>query len=152
MDATTPTSPKKAAFDPNRGVKFNTFAALRVRGRILDALAITGRRRAREDSLDDSEGTHVENSLAFNDNAFDTAEWAIDGPAINAAFNALLNQVPSTRDREILRRSMAGESCADLGAIYGVTNSRVSQIRARFFQLVNEQPNPVISREYLQVA
>lgn len=139
-------------FDPSLGVKFNTFAAIRVRGRILDALAVTGKRRAREDSLDNNEDSRFERFLAVHDNAFDLAEWAIDGPAINAAFDALLDRVPSDRDREILRRSMAGESCADLAVVYGVTDSRVSQIRARFFRLVDQHLNPVITRDYLQVA
>ena len=89
-------------FDPTRRVRFSTFAAYRIRGRMLNALS----RRGPELSLDQLVSDELV-AAALGDLQADLALQRVEDRVLSAQVRAVIADLPE-REREILRAYLTG--------------------------------------------
>lgn len=112
-------------YDPDRGVKFSTFAAKRINGEIVD----------RYRSWDHCEPARV-NRLRFvslDDSYIETVADPVDPLAemfADAGYEEILATTSSmsARTQDIVRRHAAGETLLEIARDHGIGESRVCQI------------------------
>lgn len=146
-------------FEPDRGWKFATFAAKRIRGAMLDAVRnsdwvprtqralakITGdrcsemvRMPTRESDYD--EAMEFENSIPAREHVEDDPEW-LDHPRTSGV---------GSRSRLILERLYrCGRTMREVGEELGCSESRVSQMHARILQEIVERADADVPRSQI---
>lgn len=131
-------------FDHTRGLKFQTYAYLRVRGAIIDGIRQASPLRFRENqgpitikSLDQMMGFS-------DDEAFDIPDESIEDPIERIYTQELLDEaarlvgnIPDPRLRRIMcMRYEQQMSFRQIGEVEGVTESRAHQLHARAIKMI----------------
>lgn len=108
-------------FDPNRGVKFKTYAEYRIKGAVLDEVRkIIGDERCKTKRPRQSYDYDL--SLVDDDSQFSDIESMID-------LNSKLESLNLTeKEIEILKSRIEGNSLLEIGQKFGFSESRASQI------------------------
>ncbi|HEV8339098.1 MAG TPA: sigma-70 family RNA polymerase sigma factor [bacterium] len=118
-------------FDPTRRVRFSTFAAYRIRGRMLNALG----RRGPELSLDQLVADEL--AAALGDLEAETALARVEDRVLVSQVGAAIAELPE-REREILRaflmrrepRAVARGLRISLSHFYRLQNQAIARVRA----------------------
>jgi RNA polymerase sporulation-specific sigma factor len=122
-------------FDPDRGVRFSTFATYRIRGRVLNALDRIRAEVSLDQGLLDSE--EVAPLAAVADPAADAVLAAIEDRAVLAQALRLIDQLPA-RERAVLRalaaahppRRIADELRISLSHFYRLQKQATARLRS----------------------
>lgn len=120
-------------FDPSRRVRFSTFAAYRIRGRMLNALG----RRGPELSLDQLVSDELAAAAALGDHEAEMALARVEDRVLVAQVRAAIAELPE-REREILRafllrrkpRAVARDLRISLSHFYRLQNQAIARVRA----------------------
>ncbi len=119
-------------FDPARRVRFSTFAAYRIRGRMLNALG----RRGPELSLDQLVSDELAAAAALGDLDAEMALARVEDRVLVAQVRAAIAELPE-REREILRaflmrrepRAVARDLRISLSHFYRLQNQAIARVR-----------------------
>lgn len=110
-------------YEPEKG-PFMNFAIKRVNGAIKDAIGREMKHKSR--------ATHFD--VAFHDRHGDSDVGGFTAGLLAAGFVSL-----SERDREIVRRRLAGETLKEIGLLLGISEARCSQVFSKFVRQVRAQ-------------
>lgn len=120
-------------FDPTRRVRFSTFAAYRIRGRMLNALG----RRGQELSLDQLVSDEVAAAAALGDLEAELALARVEDRVLVSQVRTAITELPE-REREILRaflmrrepRAVARGLRISLSHFYRLQKQAIARVRA----------------------
>jgi len=122
-------SQARKRFDPGREVKFKTFAEYRIKGAVLDEV----RKMIGDERCKTTRPRQVDYDFALiGDNGHNKemveSQLAVDG---------FWEKIPvSKRDKEILECRIKGMNLKEIGALFGFSESRASQVLAEIKQRI----------------
>jgi len=140
-------------FDPDYGTKFETYAILRIRGKIIDELRKLQKKKVIINSINQPEETYINNvsldqSMDDEENftLSDTIEGDYDSPEEEVEKNETIDILKETitklpeRDRLILSLYYYENlNYQEIAQILSITVSRVSQVHSRIMKNLKEQ-------------
>ncbi len=140
-------------FDPDYGTKFETYAILRIRGKIIDELRKLQKKKIIINSINQPEETYINNvsldqSMDDEENftLSDTIEGDYDSPEEEVEKNETIDILKETitklpeRDRLILSLYYYENlNYQEIAQILSITVSRVSQVHSRIMKNLKEQ-------------
>jgi RNA polymerase sigma factor (sigma-70 family) len=123
-----------AKYDPRKGAAFKTFALRRVYGACFSAARGRRYREAAHEPLDGEPLDSV--SRFFAGSAADTPEEAIDARRMAFKVWRSLWRIPARHHMLIVRHYQRGETLEAIGARWGVTGPRVSQMHREALEML----------------
>jgi RNA polymerase sigma factor (sigma-70 family) len=158
-------------FDPDRGVKFDTYANYWIRARLWLAVVSLGYpvRYPREvmksvrsigdkipfgSSFDQPiRGTDISYSEVITDEEQTEPMLAAERAALSDMLSEVMNDVLSQREADILRQCACDETpMAELGRKHGISRERTRQLYERSLQRVRTSPRAAKLLEFLEAS